>query len=150
MLWAAVLASVALLLVAAKTHGRQLRLERELEGYHEVVFGGENPTWVEARWRQDRIGFWAIVPAFAIVLGWATWPHGWGLRLTSVLLWAPIGGFVVMGLASQLRLALALDRKGPEARSEKAAWLREARWGSAIWWTLVVVLVLAVSVLLRA
>lgn len=149
MLWAAIVASVALLLVSAKTHGRQLRLERELQGYHTVVFGGENPAWVEARWRQDRIGFWTIVPVAALALGWLAWPHGWALRLTAALLWAPIVGFVAMGLASQVRLARALDAKSAEQKEERTGWIREARRGSAIWWALVVVLVPVVAALLR-
>src|SRR2546426_10713554 len=55
-----VLASVAAFLAAAKSHGRQLRLEREVAGYWEVRFGGTNPPFVAALWRRDRVRFWAI------------------------------------------------------------------------------------------
>jgi hypothetical protein len=47
-------------LVAAKAHGRQLRLERELAGYAEVSFRARNPPWVEALWRRERRRFWAV------------------------------------------------------------------------------------------
>lgn len=146
-LWAAVLASLALLLASAKAHGRQLRLERELEGHHEVVFGGTNPAWVESRWRQDRIGFWSIVPVLAALFAWRAWPSGAGLAATAALLWAPIAGFVVMGLASQLRLARAWDRRGADEKRARSRWIREARAGSLAWWALVAGLVVAVALL---
>ncbi len=43
--WLPVLGIVAVFLLAAKAHGYQLRLERQLMGYPEVVFGGSNPAW---------------------------------------------------------------------------------------------------------
>ena len=52
-------------LAAAKAHGRQLRIERELAGYFQVRFGGQNPEWVEAFWRRERAYFWST----AVVLG---------------------------------------------------------------------------------
>src|SRR5206468_5677942 len=72
---------VALLLLTAKAHGRQIRLERELEGYMEVDFMKDNPPWVEALWRKDRRRFWATLPvaiAVASVAGLLTLPSRFG------------------------------------------------------------------------
>ena len=55
--WFLAAASLAAFLTAAKSHGRQVRLERELAGVWEVVFGGSNPPAVVAIWRTDRIIF---------------------------------------------------------------------------------------------
>src|SRR5262245_8588171 len=60
--------STGLCVVAAKAHGRQLRLERELEGHHSVVFGGVNHPWVEQTWRRDRHRFWILTPLLAVTL----------------------------------------------------------------------------------
>lgn len=134
-------ASVALLLVAAKAHGRQVRLERERAGYHEVVFGGENPPFVEALWRRDRVGYWSVVPVAAVLLGAAAWRAGAGpgFLLTAVLLWAPTVGFVALGLASLGRLL-----RGKEGEEE---WRRAALRGSAGWWGGVGLAALAVAAL---
>jgi len=59
---------LATFLAAAKTHGRQLRLERELAGYWSVTFGGQNPPFVETLWRRERPIFWGL----AAFLGMAT------------------------------------------------------------------------------
>src|SRR2546422_4443113 len=56
---------VVLLFLSAKAHGRQIRLERGLEGYMEGDFMKENPPWVEALWRKDRRRFW---PTFALAI----------------------------------------------------------------------------------
>ena len=99
--WIGALFGVAALLTAAKAHGRQIRLERESQGYHQVVFGGTNPQFVEALWRRDRIRFWSTVAIFAILLcAAAWWARGAGLALVAAFLWAPIGGFLVAGLRS--------------------------------------------------
>jgi len=44
--WALLAASFVLFFVAAKFHGRQVRLERELAGHNQVTFGGKNPPFV--------------------------------------------------------------------------------------------------------
>ena len=62
--WLAVAATVALILAAAKAHGRQVRLEREQQGHFRVDFRTRNPPAVEAIWRTDRRIFW---PVFAVV-----------------------------------------------------------------------------------
>lgn len=100
--WLAALVGVPALLVAAKAHGRQVRLEREAAGYHSVEFGGSNPEFVERLWRRDRIRFWSIVPLVAIVLGGALFfaLRSWALVFVAALLWAPIVGFFYAGLRS--------------------------------------------------
>jgi hypothetical protein len=137
-------ASLVLLLVAAKAHGRQVRLERERAGYHEVVFGGENPPFVEALWRRDRVGYWTVAPLAALLLGAGTWLSGAGLGLvlTAVLLWAPTVGFVALGLASLGRLV-----RGKPEKEEEEGWRRAALRGSAAWWGAAGLAALAVAVL---
>ena len=63
--WVVLVFGVATFLVAAKTHGRQLRLERELAGYWHVTFGAQNPAFVEALWRRERILYWGVAAALA-------------------------------------------------------------------------------------
>lgn len=116
-----VLAS-ATMLVAAKAHGRQVRLERELAGHNEVVFGGANAPFVEALWRRDRVRFWSVAPVAGVAVGAALWAWrgpAWALAA------APLGmlaGFVVAGLRSWLGLA----REGGAGGR-----------GSVAWWALV-------------
>jgi hypothetical protein len=137
--------SLVLLLVAAKAHGRQVRLERERAGYHEVVFGGENPPFVEALWRRDRVGYWTVVPAAALVLGAAAWRvgAGWAWLLTAVLLWAPTMGFVALGLASLGRLLRGAGSQETEEKERRRAAVR----GSVAWWGAAGLLALAVALL---
>lgn len=97
--WLGALVGVPALLLAAKAHGRQVRLEREAAGFHEVVFGGDNPDFVETLWRRDRLRFWPFVAIAALPLaglGW--WIGGPALALVAGLLWAPIAGFHFAGL----------------------------------------------------
>lgn len=98
--WLGALLGVPALLAAAKAHGRQVRLEREAAGYHSVVFGGENPEFVERLWRRDRLRFWTFVPLAAILFGSVAWTFSsaWGLAALAALLWAPIAGFFFAGL----------------------------------------------------
>lgn len=123
-MWLAALASVALVLASAKAHGRQIRLEREREGYHSVVFGGDNPPFVEALWRADRVRFWTFTPPAALALGaWAWIARGEPAAVGVALLLAPAAGFAFAGLLSLRRLW----RRGPPR-----AWAR----ASAAWWSL--------------
>lgn len=94
-------ASLVLLVVAAKAHGRQVRLAREAAGVHEVTFGGDNPPLVIALWTADRRRYWTFAPAFAVLfgaillLGGARWP---GVLLAATL-WAMTAAFAAAGLA---------------------------------------------------
>lgn len=145
MLVEAGLAVTALLLVvaAAKAHGRQVRLERELEGHHEVTFGGDNPPFVTALWRRDRVRFWTTAPAAGILLAVGLWwAQAPGATFLALLVVPPVAGFVVAGLSSLLRLQHAMG-----ARRVDAAWRRAAMRGSAAWWSLVALLAAAAAAL---
>ena len=128
--------SVVTFLVAAKTHGRQVRLERERAGHTRVVFGGENPPFVEALWKRDRIRFWstaALVFALGAVLVLAGLPRPLGggtLGAAWTMLFLPlVTAFVVCGSAS-LAGFLATRAVDPRFTSETLP-------GSAAWWSLV-------------
>lgn len=136
--WGLATASVALLLLAAKAHGRQVRLEREVAGYERVTFGGENPPFVVALWRRDRRRFWTIAPLAALVLapaaavlgGPASLGGGAGLATLAAALWAPVAAFAVCGLLS-LRGFREAAKAAPPKRS---AWARAAARASGAWW----------------
>lgn len=126
---------LATVLLAAKAHGRQVRLEREHAGYHEVVFGGDNPPFVTALWRRDRVRFWTAFPALAGLLFVALFArHGWGLHLALAPTWGAVGAFALAGLRSLASLRRAVRERPPDA-----AWQREAARGSVLWWALVAV-----------
>lgn len=149
--------SLLLLLAAAKAHGRQVRLERELEGHHEVVFGGDNPPYVVALWRRDRIRVWgaallaALLLVALLVLGDAgrlPYPRvfaedpTFGASLLLVPLWSLTAGFVVSGAWSLHSLARRMEEKGAAP-----AWRAQARRGSLLWWGIVAALAAAVAFL---
>jgi len=143
---------VATFLVAAKLHGRQIRLERELAGYWKVTFGGQNPAFVDALWRRERWLFWGLAAAFGLLaigfrvlaaqLGWplpVTAPGGertWlGALLLHVLL--PLtGAFAATGLLSTRRFVVALRGGVPASAARPPTWLTSAVWGTAGWWAL--------------
>ena len=161
--WTAVAGSLAAFLAAAKSHGRQIRLERELAGHWKVVFGGENPPMVEALWRRDRILFWSVFAA--VLLGslayglFASRHHGrlplsgsggqaawWGLPFLA-LAWAFILAFLIAGLTSAVRTYLAIKA----GATQGDAWLSGTILGSLAWWGLVLGLVTGLAtVLLRS
>ena len=130
-------AAVALILVAAKAHGRQLRIERVQAGHAEADFRGGNDPWVETLWRNDRIGLWTLFVALAAAaMLWAIASTGslgaplfWGRLLVGVS-WALAGAFFVMGVQSLWRLA---DK-------DEAGWSSHAIGTSFLWWTLVALL----------
>lgn len=134
--WLTLAATLALVLAAAKAHGRQVRLEREQQGFFSVDFRSQNPPEVEAIWRSDRRVFWPLLVAFACgVTGALAWswsstgiPPG-ADELAIYSGWAFTASFVLAGLASWLRLA---RREGRDA-----VWQRAAQRGSIGWWALV-------------
>jgi hypothetical protein len=134
--------SVVTFLVAAKAHGRQVRLERERAGHTQIVFGGQNPPFVEALWQRDRFRYWttaAIVFAVAAVLVLAgssfglPRPLGGGVLGTAwTLLFPPlVAGFLVCGAASLTGFVAT--------RATEPRFTTEALPGSAAWWSLVLV-----------
>src|SRR4051812_45278726 len=91
--------SVALFVVAAKAHGRELRLEREAAGFHHVVFGGENPAFVQALWRRERVYFWGLTALLEIgvVVALASSGAPRGFIAPVALTWVPALSFAVLG-----------------------------------------------------
>lgn len=114
------MALVAWILLAAKAHGRQIRLEREAKGVMSVDFRGSNPPEVVALWRRDRLVFWPTMVGLSLAL------VAVGLVLGDVELavaGVPMAfamSFVVAGLASWSRLG-------------------GGGWASFGWWTAVAV-----------
>jgi hypothetical protein len=138
-------ASVVTFLLAAKAHGRQLRLERELEGYHRVVFGGTNPPFVEALWRADRVRYWSTVAGVAVLVlgvyalarlqGWR-WPFllGGGGSVAWLVVWGSlVAAFLSSGLWSLTRFLQATSEK--PGGTVDATWVSESLQGSAWWFT---------------
>lgn len=134
--WLTLAATVLLVLAAAKAHGRQVRLEREQQGFFSVDFRRQNPPGVEAIWRNDRHVFWPVLAALALgvmaalAVGWARTdiPPG-GDELAIYLGWAFAASFVLAGLASWQRI---LHREGGDG-----AWRGAALRGSIGWWSVV-------------
>lgn len=118
-------ASLATFLLAAKAHGRELRLEREAAGILRVVFGGDNPAFVDALWAAERLRFWIATPLLSLTLAVALVIAGASRSTIALasLLWAPAVVFMVLGVSS-------LVRGGGLARAELC--------GSLAWWSLVV------------
>ncbi len=139
-------ASVVAFILAAKAHGRQIRLERELEGHHHVVFGtGTNPPYVEALWRADRVLYWSIVAGVAVTIlglyalsraqGWR-WPflHGGGGSVAWLVVWgSTVTAFLTCGFWSLVRFRGAVSAK--LAGTVDAEWVSESLQGSAWWFT---------------
>jgi hypothetical protein len=121
-----VLSGAALFLLAAKSHGRELRLEREAAGFHRIVFGApDNPPFVEALWQKERIYFWTItalcaLAAVGVRLLMKDVPH----RVTAIALlaWVPAASFLANGLMSMARKGVSPDHMT----------------GSVAWWSLTV------------
>lgn len=141
-------ASVISFGVAAKAHGRQLRLERELAGHPHVVFGGTNPPFVEALWREDRIRYWSTVAGLALLTvglfavarsrGWS-WPflEGGGGSVAWLVVWgAPVVAFFTCGVGSLARFLSAASAK---AGAVEAEWVRSSLVGSVGWFAAVLV-----------
>lgn len=136
--------SLVTMLAAAKAHGRQVRLEREHAGFHDVRFGGDNPPFVEALWRRDRVRFWSSFPVFlALAAALLYVRDGVGAHLFAAPLFAGILAFTLAGLRSHASLLRAMRTTPAEA-----VWRRGAMRGSAAWWTLVLVGGIVVVVIL--
>jgi hypothetical protein len=118
-------ASLTTFMLAAKAHGRELRLERVAAGIQHVTFGGDNPAFVDALWTAERMRFWVATPLLSLILIVALALAGASRSTIAFagLSWAPSAVFMVLGLASIVR-AGALERPGLA--------------GSAMWWSLVV------------
>jgi hypothetical protein len=95
-------ASLATFILAAKAHGRELRLERVVAGIHQVTFGGDNPAFVDTLWAAERMRFWVATPVLSLILV-AVLAFAGASRSTlgfATLLWSPSVVFTVLGIAS--------------------------------------------------
>jgi hypothetical protein len=104
----------------------------------------DNPPWVEALWKRDRILYWSAF-ALMLALGWQAQLQTSLIGVLALLLlalWALVGAFFTAGMASLARFTRALRAK-PAVRTERGPWLRAAWRGSAFWWGLASVLVVA-------
>jgi hypothetical protein len=150
---AVVATSVAAFLMAAKAHGRQVRLERQLAGYWDVTFGAPNPPFVEALWMRERIVVWSIAMMLAaIAMGYlyVARQRGWPLPLESgwlAVLWTVVAApavlaFTFSGFASAARFASRLSHM-----ASAPDWVAAAVRGSVAWWAATVGLAAVVAVL---
>src|SRR5262245_278820 len=138
MRWIVLAGSIAAYLLAAKVHGHQLRIERELAGYMEVVFGGSNPPFVEALWSRERMIYWSITGSLVLLgaaYAFAASRAGWPMPLAGsrigvallVTLWPMTIAFLVSGL-------LSASRSGSIAPA-------------ALWWVLSVTTAIGVAII---
>lgn len=144
--WLLVL-GIAAFIAAAKSHGRQLRLERQLAGYINVTFGGENPPFVEALWRRDRYRYWAVVVAL-LVAGLVLKPLGQTSLTDGILFYGVLpmsGAFISLGLASLVRWGV--EAKAHAQPLPSSTELAAAAWGSAGWFALAISLVTTLAFL---
>jgi hypothetical protein len=143
MIWVVFATSLTAFFVAAKSHGRQLRLERELAGFDRVTFGGTNPPYVESLWRNDRVHYWRTFPVLltfflaglivsrssSISLPFPDETRESQLLAWAALsfLWAFVWSFTLVGLASAVRLRRSLKRlplpsESPRSPERGAEW----------------------------
>jgi hypothetical protein len=126
------LAGLGLVLLSAKAHGRQLRLERTALGLGGDVDFTDPPPAVALIWRRDRVRYWITLPALALALPALGSLLGAPLPVAILLalLLAPTLAFAALGLDSFLR------RAQPEG-SRPASW---AWWiavlGASVAWTI--------------
>lgn len=118
-----IVASLALFVLAAKTHGRELRLEREAAGIRSVSFGGQNPPFVEKLWQAERVRSAVLMPLCWVALLAALWMMGMGAgrSLLGAAAFGPALAFLLLGVAS-------FFRGGALVRGQVA--------GSFAWWSL--------------
>src|SRR5262249_38071286 len=94
------------LVLAAKAHGRELRLEREAFGIRSVVFCGVNPPQVESLWSAERLRFWVLAPLVILaVAAAARWvfEESLGMTMWHAFSVGPVITFLVLGVASIIR-----------------------------------------------
>jgi len=156
--WLVFVLGVLSFLAAAKAHGHQLRLERELAGYWKVTFGAKNPDFVEALWRRERFLFWGFVIGIALLtiafralaprFAWSmpvaerSWLGGFVLHVVLPFTIA----FVCTGIISVVRFVIALRADAGDP-TRPAGWLSSAMWTSAGWWALTLAMGTALIVL---
>lgn len=162
MFWIVLVLSVITFLIAAKSHGRQLRLERELAGYYHVTFGGTNPPFVEELWHKERVEYWSTFAALVtLVLVFVMAARRWNLLLPFSpedlqdgvwtfflvsLLWTFVLTFTFVGMISLIRLIHAFNQS-EGALGPAIIWMQQVLWGSAGWWSAVLALSVLIGIL---
>lgn len=141
-------ASLALLVLAAKFHGRAVRLVREYEGYLDVDFRRRNPPFVEALWRRDRIRFWSLAlvsvalgglllasgASASLVPEWRAGLRPIALGAFALVAWPLACAFVAEGTWLTLEQALRMRRVAPPKSSpaQDPRWARNAQRGTVL------------------
>lgn len=157
--WASFLLFALWIGVVAKSHGRQIRLERELQGYFEVDFRSDaNPAFVKGLWRRDRRLYWTVASlATGVLLAWVVWQKPHEESSASGPLWAWVAlalmsamvlAFATSGLVSLTRFRRALRLRKQEGTVPDPRWLRAAHRGSWGWWAATLLLGVMVALIL--
>jgi hypothetical protein len=156
--WLVFVASIALLILAAKSHGRQLRLERELEGHTQVSFVAPNHPWVEALWTKDRERFTRAYPTLILLFaayafaayrmamplpfpGGAPAARAWSLLVLG-LPWGVILALTGLGMLSLKRFTTAIAQASVPPSSTAGA-----LWASASFWVLTLAVAIGIGLL---
>jgi hypothetical protein len=137
---------ILLFLSAAKSHGRQYRLERELAGYWTVSFTSDNAPWVERFWFRQRVVYWSLASFIALsMIIWrfkkkvtVNWKQ-WMLFALLTLIRSMIAAFMITGAISMIRLFWKLARNIPAPSPD---WISHAVWGSLGWWLATILLLI--------
>lgn len=97
---ALVITSIVAFLLAAKAHGREIRLVREAAGHHSVVFGRSNGPFVDALWDRERLVFWVIagVVFVAVAIVCSALSVSMGRAVWAALFVPSIAAFVLSGV----------------------------------------------------
>lgn len=148
--WLAVAGHVGWFLLAAKIHGRSIRVERELRGHVIVSFGrdAQNHPWVEALWRKDRIRFWSTVATLAPIvfasvaigetLGWPSPFRGIPViaaASAAAVFWSMTAAFLANALASSVRFSRDVrDASLPGPEPDRDDWIRRLAQGTRFYW----------------
>jgi hypothetical protein len=133
-------------LISAKTHGRQHRLERELAGHWSVSFTSRNHPWVEAFWFRQRMIYWSTAAITAILIIVRKWGNLY-IKIPVAIVCSMIVAFILTGILSAVRLAFHVIQN---ATVPSAEWLSQAIWGSAGFWLLTAISVIALLIAARA
>jgi hypothetical protein len=116
---------------------------------------------VEALWRRDRVRFWILVPCLALSVAVyllyvrpvelsGSLSNTWVATGIAVVLWVPSVVFTLLGMLSVWRLWVALSDPAKNGGERllglvREEWVRASLQGSVGWWSLVMVLLVAVA-----
>jgi hypothetical protein len=136
--WMVSVVSAVLFLVAAKAHGRELRLEREAHGIELASFRSASPA-VQALWSAERARFWSFFVPLAIGLVALSFRLDLGHvnGALSALAWAGAGAYLASGVWAIGRRAVL---------GGASAWEGSLGWWMAVGTMTAVVTVVAAKV----